>query len=96
MIESYDNPPRAATLNQHWTWAARRHGVALQRTAHSSNRREAFASAERLAFWFVDTVGADAPELLRTLTDWRERYGAPLSDDALSLIAAHVLAEAGR
>ncbi|MCU0634037.1 MAG: hypothetical protein MUE41_04105 [Gemmatimonadaceae bacterium] len=54
--------------------------------------REAFAMAERHAWWCRVTFDATVPETLRELKAWRTRYGVTLSDAALGHVAEHVAA----
>ncbi|MFN8802678.1 MAG: hypothetical protein ACK5ZO_11005 [Gemmatimonas sp.] len=52
--------------------------------------REAFAMAERHAWWCRVTFDATVPETVRELRTWRTRYDVALSDEALTTIAEHV------
>jgi hypothetical protein len=90
---SQDNSTAYATptaLLEHWTTAARRQGLATQPRASFEQSREPFAAAERLAHWFAATISNDAAAILEALTEWRDKYRAPLSDGALAMVTAHV------
>jgi len=54
--------------------------------------REAFAMAERHAWWCRVTFNATPDEIARELMLWRNRYTVALSDYALKMVAHHVAA----
>ncbi len=51
---------------------------------------EAFAMAERHAWWCRRTFHATATEIRRELSAWRTRYAVTLADEAIGAIAQHV------
>lgn len=58
--------------------------------------REQFAEAERVAWTFADSVGADANGMRHALGEWRDRYRLPICDFDLAVIARHVLKAAAQ